>query len=197
MTLYNADISAGSLMLPESRRIARLMLTNPDRAAWIDAIERNNILQKKSPATARRQGRLVRKRLETLDAAAWRMLSEGDQEVAVQIVLAAAIKHSRLLADFMRVVVADHLRRMENALSPADWDAFLADCGQRDPSVTGWSATTSAKLLQVVLRILAEAGYVESTRCLRLTPPLVHPDVRRYLQGHAEAAVLAAMELKQ
>ncbi|RDE51640.1 MAG: DUF1819 domain-containing protein, partial [Candidatus Accumulibacter meliphilus] len=27
MAIYNAEISAGSLMLPESRRIARLLLT--------------------------------------------------------------------------------------------------------------------------------------------------------------------------
>ena len=30
---YSADISAGSLMLPESRRIAELLLTAPDRDA--------------------------------------------------------------------------------------------------------------------------------------------------------------------
>jgi hypothetical protein len=29
MSTYNAEISAGSLMLPESRRIAKLLLENP------------------------------------------------------------------------------------------------------------------------------------------------------------------------
>ena len=66
---------------------------------------------------------------------------------------------------------------------------------QRDPAVAGWSDTTKAKLLQVVLRILAEARYLESTRSLHLTPPLLHPEVQRYLKSRSEAAVLAAMEL--
>lgn len=195
-SLYNAEISAGSLMLPESRRVARFMLTQPDRATWFETLKTENILQKKSPATARRQARLIRNRLETLDEEAWQLVAEGEQEIALQILLAASIKHSRLLGDFMRDVVAGHLRRLEETLIVSDWDAFLADCMQRDPDVAAWSDSTKAKLLQVVLRMLAEARYLESTRSLRLTPPLLHPEVQRYLKSRSEAAVLAAMELK-
>ena len=54
-TRYNAEISAGSLMPLESKRVAALLLTKPDEAAWLDAIEVQNILQKKTPATARRR----------------------------------------------------------------------------------------------------------------------------------------------
>ncbi|WP_345791786.1 DUF1819 family protein [Thauera sp. JM12B12] len=193
--IYNAEISAGSLMLPESRRVARFMLTQPDRATWFDTLRTENILQKKSPATARRQARLIRNRLETLDEHAWQLVAEGEQELALQILLAASVKHSRLLGDFMRDVVAGHVRRFEEHLVPSDWDAFLADCIQRDPGVASWSDTTKAKLLQVILRILAEARYLESTRSLRLTPPLLHPEAQRYLKSRSEGAVLAAMEL--
>ena len=49
--------------------------------------------------------------------------------------------------------------------------------------------------LQDILRILAEAHYLESTRSLRLTPPLLHPEAQRYLKFRSEAAVLAALEL--
>ena len=62
MGLYNAEISAGSLMLPESRRVAKLLLGHPTKEAWLEALKRDNILQKKSPATARRQARLIRNR---------------------------------------------------------------------------------------------------------------------------------------
>ena len=63
MGLYNAEISAGSLMLPESRRIARLLLTQPTPEQWDEALKSENLLQKK-PATARRQARLIRKQAE-------------------------------------------------------------------------------------------------------------------------------------
>ena len=198
MPIYNAEISAGSLMLPESRRIARLLLTHPSKEQWFEALKVDNILQKKSPATAKRQGRLIRNRLDTLEETAWQLVAEGGNEVATQILLAAAIKHSRVLADFMRDVVAGHLRRLEQNLSPAkDWEAFLADCVQRDPEVASFSDTTKAKMLQVILRILAEARYLESTKSLRLTPPHLHPEVVRHLKQRGESEVFAIMDMTQ
>ena len=198
MPIYNAEISAGSLMLPESRRIARLLLTHPSKEQWFEALKVDNILQKKSPATAKRQGRLIRNRLDTLEETAWQLVAEGGNEVATQILLAAAIKHSRVLADFMRDVVAGHLRRLEQNLSPAkDWEAFLADCVQRDPEVASFSDITKAKMLQVILRILAEARYLESTKSLRLTPPHLHPEVVRHLKQRGESEVFAIMDMTQ
>ena len=198
MPLYNAEISAGSLMLPESRRVARLLLTHPTKEQWFEALKVDNILQKKSPATARRQARLIRNRLDTLEDEAWSMIADGSQEVATQLLFAAATKHSRVLADFLRDVYAGHLRRLEQNISPAkDWEAFLAACVQRDPEVANFSATTQAKMLQVVLRVLAEGKYVDSTKTLRLTPPHLHPDVVRYLKRHGETTVLSTMDMTQ
>ena len=196
MAIYNAEISAGSLMLPESRRIARLLLTHPTKEQWFEALKLDNVLQKKTPATARRQARLIRNRLDTLEDEAWVMIADGSQEVATQLLFAATIKHSRVLADFLSDVYSGHLRRLEQHLSPAkDWEAFFADCAQRDPAVAEFSATTQAKMLQVILRVLAEGRYVDSTKTLRLTPPHLHPDVVGYLKRHGETAVLVCMDM--
>lgn len=194
MTRYNAEISAGSLLPLESRRIATLLLSDPDPAAWQHAVETENILQKKTSATARRQARLLRRRLATLDAEAWGMISSRESEVVMQLLLAAAVKHSRLLGDFMLRVYADRQRRLEPALSPLDWQDFLAECVHHDPAVAGWSDTTKAKLFQVSVRILAEAKYLEGARSMKLTPPPLHPDVRRYLSAHGETYVLDCLE---
>jgi len=196
MTLYNAEISAGSLMVPESRRIAKLLLAQPTMEQWLEALKLDNVLQKKSPATAKRQARLIRNRLETLNNDAWVLIADGAQEVTTQLLLAACIKHSRILADFMRDVYAGHLRRLEQYLSPSkDWETFLAECAQRDPDVANYSDTTKAKMLQVVLRILAETKYLDSTKTVRLTPPHLHPDVVRFLKQNDEQVVLSTMEL--
>jgi hypothetical protein len=106
------------------------------------------------------------------------------------------VKHSRILADFLLDVYAGKLRRLEQNLSPAkDWDAFLAECVQRDPELANLSASTKAKVLQVILRVLAEGRYVDSTRTLRLTPPHLHPGVVSYLKRHGETEVLAIMDM--
>lgn len=192
--LYNAEISAGSLMLLESKRIALLLLTLPDDAAWLHAIEVDNILQKNTPATARRQATLIRKRLTTLDSQAWTMLAEREHVLVIQMLLAAAVKHSQLLGDFMLRVYADRQRRLEPALAPIDWQDFLTECAHHDAAVAGWSDSTKAKLFQVIVRILVEAKYLESARSMKLTPQSLHPDVRRYLSTHDETYVLDCLE---
>jgi hypothetical protein len=174
VTRYNAEISAGSLLPLESRRIAALLLTQPDAAAWQHAVEVDNILQKKTPATAWRQARLLQRRLSTLDAQAWQMMVSRESEVLTQMLLAAAVKHSCLLGDFLLRVYADRQRRLEPALAPVDWQDFLSECAHRDPVVLTWSATTKAKLFQVIVRILAEAKLLESARSLKLTPHACH-----------------------
>lgn len=178
----------------ESRRIAAFLLTYPDDNAWKRALIEDNLLQKKAPATALRQASLVRKRLNSLDAIAWDMIANREQEVAIQLLLVAAIRHSQLLADFIRGVYIDHQRRLNLALCSGDWDGFLTECAHRDASITQWSASTQAKLFQVILRILKEAKYLESTRSMKLTPQSLHPDVRRYLVAHNDSSLIELLE---
>ena len=100
--MYNAEIAAGSLMLPESRRIAAFLLTEPSSADWSQALRIDNVLQKKTPSTALRLARLIRNRLEPMPENALEMINQGESEVATQMLLIAAVKHSRLVGDFMR-----------------------------------------------------------------------------------------------
>ena len=182
-------------MLPESRRVAKLLVSAPTEAEWQHAIKFENILQKNSPATARRQARLIRNRLETLDAEAWKVIAHGEGEISTQLLFAAAIQHSRLLADFLRDVYAQRVRKLEKTLNVHDWEAFVVECGHRDEQITKWTPTTMHKLYQVIVRILAEARYLDSTRKLGLTPPILHPKVRSQLKRMGATAALSCMEV--
>lgn len=178
----------------ESKRVAALLLTLPDEEAWVHAIEIENILQKKTPATARRQATLIRKRLTTLDESGWKLITERESEVSNQLLLAGSVKHSQLLGDFMRNVYASHQRRMESTISTADWQDFLIECSHHDASVARWSDLTKAKLFQVIVRILVEAQYLESSKTMKLSPRALHPVVRRYLHDRHENYVLDCLE---
>lgn len=197
MVTYNAEISAGSLMLPESRKLARMLLQHLSEERLVEALKQDNVLQKKTPATARRQARLIRNRLETIDETGWQQVADGNNEVATQTLLAASIRHSQLLGDFMQDVYARHLRRLEHSLNARDWEAFLIECAHRDLAVGTWADSTRKKLFQVIVRILAEAGYLDSTRKMNLTPPMLHPTVVGYLKRLGDNQTLGCMEQKR
>ena len=196
MTIYNAEISAGSLLIPESRRISQLLLEKPSKDAWQFALEKENLLQK-SPATAKRQARLIKKRLEKLPPEGLELILNGDREVATQILMASAILHSQLLGDFIRDVYAADIRKLETNLNQRQWDGFLIDCEHRDQTVEKWTQTTRKKLFQVIVRILAEAKYLDSTEKMMLTPPLLHPKTKSFLKRMGAHETLRRMELKK
>ena len=173
-----------------------LLLDGVAGAAWDHALRVENVLQKSSPATAVRQARLIRLRLESIDPSVWSAIRDGNKETATQLLFAAALEHSELLKDFLREVVADHVRRFEDTLSVNAWEPFLHDCAARDPAVATWSDSTRKKLLQVIVRILAEAKYLESTRSCRLLHPHLHPAVRKALVDAGEGRLVSMMELQ-
>jgi hypothetical protein len=194
MSLYNTEISRGSLMPLESKRIAALLLTNPDNASWINAIEVENILQKDTITTAQRQAKLIRKRLLTLDAQAWQLIKDRESEVSNQLLFAAAIKQSKILGRFMHSVYANRQRRMDMAIALNDWEDFLTDCSHEDPTIASWNESTKLKILNGIVRILVEAKYLVDRTTLQLSPRSLHPDVKAYLVGHNENYVLDCLE---
>ena len=60
-----------------------------------------------------------------------------------------------------------------------------------------WAATTRLKLFQVIVRILAEAKYLDSSKTMGLTPPLLHPRVRSYLFQLGDLETLQRMDYHQ
>lgn len=195
--LYNGEIVAGSLLVPESRKISKLLLQEASEEEWYQAIIVHNILQKRSPTSAKRQAKLIRNRLSLMTPEHWALVRDGNAEVSRQALLAAAVKHSRLLGDFMVNVCRQHWQTFNRSLSNKDWREFLETCSQVDPVVMEWTTTTTSKLRQVVYRILAEAGYVDSTRTLNLQPVSIVPQVREYLTNHSEDYILQCLECTQ
>jgi hypothetical protein len=192
--LYNGEIVAGSLLIPESREIATLLLRNTSEEDWYQAITIDNILQKRSPASAKLQARLIRNRLGLMTPEHWVLVKDGNAEIATQALLAAAVKHSRLLGDFMGNVCRQHWLTFNRTLSSKDWREFLETCSLIDPAVGEWTESTKSKLRQVVYKMLAEAGYIDSTRKLNLQPVTVVPELREYLVNHSEEYILRCME---
>ena len=192
---YNGEIVAGSLLTMESRKIARPLLDNANPDTWHQAIVIDNILQKRSPATAKRQAKLIKNRLSLMEPELWDIIVRGSSDVTVQALLAAAIKHSPLLGDFMDTVIRRHWRTFIKKLDNKDWKDFIETCVQVDPGIEQWTASTRAKLKQVIFRILAESKYIDNTKNLQLLPVLVIPEIRQYLLKNPEHHILHCMEV--
>lgn len=194
MSLYNTELSRGSLMTLESKRIAALLLTKPDEAEWKKAIEKENILQKDTVGTAIRQAKLIQKRLNTLDSHGWELIAQKEIEVSNQLLFAAAIKQNKLLGEFMRSVYIGRQKALESAIQVSNWEDFLIECSHHDSSVAEWNENTKLKILNGICRILTEAKYLADKKTMKLTPKSLHPLVRAYLLERNEKFLLECLE---
>jgi Putative inner membrane protein (DUF1819) len=192
---YKADITAGALKVPESRIIADLLLRGVDGDIWKDAIIKRNVLQARSPATARRLTKLIRGRLETMGPDLWKLIRDGKGTVASHAVFAAAVKHSPLLGDFLEIIVGEQYRLFSTALSNIMFADYLESCRERDPEMPQWNETTRRRLRSSVFQMLAQAGYIENTRSLKLQTVHVADQVLRYLKANQEGYVLRCIQV--
>jgi hypothetical protein len=191
---YRADITAGSLKVAESRRIAELLLKDIDDTAWQRAIIDDNILQARNPETATRLARLIRARLEPMGPELWRLVRDGKGPVATHAVFAAAVKHSALLGDFLAMVVAEQYRIFAKALTNRLFDEYLDGCKVRDPDMPDWNESTKRRLRSSVFQMLSQAGYLENTRTLNLQPVQVSEQVLHVLRDRGDSYVLHCLE---
>jgi hypothetical protein len=192
---YKADITAGALKLPESRAIADLLLRNVDAEGWKDAIVTKNVLQARNSATARRLTKLIRGRLEPMGPDLWKLVRDGKGTVASHSVFAAAVKHSPLLGDFLDLVVGEQYRVFGTAITNTMFADYLDGCRERDPDMPQWNETTCRRLRSSVFQMLAQAGYIENTRSLKLQNVHVADQVLRYLKANDEEYVLRCLQV--
>ena len=192
---YKADITAGSLKVAESRVIADLLLKGAKPKGLEKAVLKGNPLQTKSPATALRLGRLIRKRLELMTPELWRLVRDGTQTVATHAVLAATAKHSPLLGDFLDLVVREQYRIFGKVLSNKHWSDYLDDCRGRDPDMPVWNESTRKRLRSSVFQILAQAGYIDDTKSRQLQAVHIASQVLGYLEKNEEHYVLRCIQV--
>ena len=192
---YKADIAGGSLKLQESRVIASLLLNEVSEADWKQAIVIDNVLQKRSPGTARRQASLIRSRLITMGPELWRLVQDGSKETGTHALFAAAIKHSSLLGDFLDQVVCEQFRMFKRDLPRKLWFNYIERLHDQDPHMPQWADSTTNKLGDSVYKILNEVGYILDTRTYLLQPVRISGDVMAYLRDHEERYVLKCIQV--
>lgn len=192
---YSADITAGSLKVPESRTVADLLLQGITDDQFRHAVVVENVLQARNPRTSIRVARLVRQRLSTMNAGLWRLVRDGSGDVVLHAVLAAAVKHSPLLGDFLNLVVREQWRTFSPTLPKRLWEDYLHGCRERDPEMPMWNDSTRRKTGTVVYHVLEQAGFIENTRNLKLLAVHVAEPVIRYLKENSEEDVLRCLQV--
>jgi len=198
--LYKTDLAGVALKPQESRIIAGWLLgrygvVNDD--SWMKLIYVENEVQIRGRSTLRRQSNLLKARLGLVSADVLQLIADGSYRETIHACLAAAIKHSRVLGDFMDSVLRREYASGGRELDLYHWRTFLEACKLRDPNMGDWSPASSIRIRTTVMSILHEADLVDRGKPVKIKAPSYEKAVVEILERDQEDWCLRCMRYDQ
>lgn len=173
------SFTAASLRPELIRVIAEAYLqTGSWEAAKVQVLA-SNALQARSPSSARRMERELRRRLMRLTPAETQLAAHGIVEERTAVAWLAALKASTYIHAFASEVLRGKLSSLDPVLRASDYEAFFENQSAIHPEILSLTASSRIKVRNVLLTMLREAGIgLRAGRELRIQRPIVPPSVR-------------------
>ena len=194
---YLGDLTGGSLMIVESRILAKLLSTAPNAEEWARQVAQENVLRKKSVHTALRYANLIRMRLEVFhDAKIIDAIATGTDKVSVQFLMVAFVVHSPIVADFMRSMLLEAKQSYKTKMPIDAWSNFFLERVRIYPELVSFAESTMKKMGQNVINALVQTGYLSSARLRDLQPVYLDPEVKAWLVQINRTDLVEILECK-
>lgn len=138
-------------------------------------------------SSIRRKNQEFRKRLEKLNASQIDALIEGDSIMQRQLAYISVCKLYDFIREFVLEVLREKMILMDYQLTEGEYLSFFRRKMMDHPELEGLRDTTEKKVKQVVFRILAEAGIINSAKEKVLQYQILEPQLIRLIkEDHAK-----------
>ena len=102
------------------------------------------------------------------------------------------MKQYRLVWDFMITVIGEKFRQQDLSFGKLDLNVFFMRLQEQDDNVASWAESTVKKIKQVLVKILVENDYLESTRSDHLDPVLICSVLENAIRNNNDTNALSA-----
>lgn len=190
---YNAAMTREQFLFYEMRTTAKLMNEGLDKNEVVERIVSENLFQYPTEKSVRKMALACIRRLESMeDDTLIAAIATQPSDVAKQVCLYAMMCQYRLVWDFMLTVVGDKYRKLDSSFSKMDLNVFFMRLQEQDDWVATWSNSTITKVRQVLMKMLIENKYLDSTDADHLNPVLISPLLENAIREDGQEIVLPA-----
>lgn len=190
---YNASLTREAFLFYEMRCTARLMSEGLDDKAVVKKIVEENLFQYPTEKMIGRMAKGCVKRLHTLeDKDLVRAIAKQPADVSKQICLYAMMKQSRLIWEFMVTVIGEKYRSRDITFGKIDLNVFFLRLQEQSDTVASWSDATITKLKQIIVKVLVDTEYLNSTKAKYLNPVWLYPVLENAIKNNGDTVVLPA-----
>lgn len=190
---YSGALTAEQFLFYEIRIASRFYLDGVSLEEAAAEIQEQNLFQYPTEREVKRMTRACYKRLDALENHELiRALSNAPAEIAKQINLYAMMRYNLLVWDFMVQLIGEKYKTHDMSLTPKDVNGFFARMQAQSDQISGWSDKTIKKIRGVLLRALAETGYIDTVRATVLNPVLISQELEAGIRENGDSQALAA-----
>lgn len=184
-------------MFNEMRVVARLKQSGLSDAEISEHVEGENLFQYPTERELKGKCKVALRRLQYISENTFLLetLAEGSVAEAKQVALVAMMCDSRLLAEFMILVVGDKYRLMDGTLTQKYVHLFFARICEEDDGAAAWSLSTVKKIKSVCLNVLRENGYLEKVGSETLLPAMISDEFASALKELGMQSFLPAFNV--
>lgn len=169
---YSFSFLTGALYLSESLAVAELMRVHRDWSEVVRRANEDNLLRQRATASRTRLLREIRYRLEQFVPKELDFFCQADRRDQRQLLFIAICQRFRFIREFVEEVLRPKALALDNQLYPTDFARFFDRKGADAPEIDGLTDKSRAKVKQVLIRMLAEAGLLDSTASQRIQRPV-------------------------
>lgn len=159
----------------------------------IGRIVAENLFQYPTERSVKRMAGACLKRLQGMnDMELVAAIATKPQDVSRQICLYAMMKEHLLIREFMLTVIGEKYRTQDMSFGKIDVNTFFLRLQEQNDAVATWSEQTIQKLGQVIIRILVDNEYLDSTKSDHVNPVLISSLLENALRAGEDAYMLPA-----
>ncbi len=189
----SAQITREQFLFYEMRTTAKLMREGLDDKEVIDWIVEDNLFQYPTEKSIRQMAKACVARLKGMgDEDLIDAVASQSSETAKQICMYAMMKQYRLVWDFMITVIGEKYRMQNFSFSQMDVNVFFMQLQEQDDYVAGWSESTTKKIRQILIRVLAENDYLDSIKADHINPVWLNPVLENAIRSNNDDRALSA-----
>jgi len=157
---YSAKLTGEPFWYNETKIIGRYLLDGEDEEALKKRNIDENLIHHKKVASIKRVNVPIFKRLKVMDKDMLKEFVCADIETSKYILLYAIMKTDKLVRDFVIEVYKDKLNMRKEYIERFDIDNWYEEKCILSQTLKERTESTSAKLKQVIMKILQDSGLV-------------------------------------
>lgn len=174
---YLLSFTAASLLVHENAAIAELYIQYNDWERIQREVLDNNILQKGTVSTRKREFNELSKRLQTLTADQIRYFENASSADMKYLSLLSCLKLYSFMFEFVTEVMKGKLLLFDYQLLNSDYESFYEGKALLHDNLNTISETTQKKIKQVLFKILEQADLIDSIKNKNIQKPYLSEEL--------------------